>query len=299
MPLLRYMLQVLSSRTLIGIVLLVISLSDPTYAQDPTEGFPILDALPFSDQVSALNELGQGVYSTYCVGCHGVTGDGKGAASRFLVVKPRDFTKGIYKFRSTPSGSLPTDQDLYKIVTRGIYGTAMPGFALLPEPDRLAVVQYIKTFYPEWRQRGAGTAIAMPNPPKDLGSPQAVARGRQIYELLECAACHGQSGRGDGPSGATLEPDAWGNKQRPFNFTRGQLRGGPTVKDIYRTFMTGVNGTAMPSYADIFGEPDGEYIKEGDAWNLVSYILSLRKGKPAEAAQASPGIEQQQPMVQN
>ena len=40
--------------------------------------------------------------------------------------------------------------------------------------------------------------------------------------------------------------------------------------------MTGLNGTAMPSYADIFAEPDGENIKEGDAWNLVAYIVSLR-----------------------
>ena len=33
----------------------------------------------------------------------------------------------------------------------------------------------------------------------------------------------------------------------------------------------------MPSYADIFAEPDGENIREGDAWNLVSYVLSLRQ----------------------
>jgi len=288
---LRHIFQIHSSCTVVGFFFVVISASFPTYAQDPTEGFPVLDAPPFSDQVSALKQLGKGVYTTYCVGCHGVNGDGKGAASQFLVVKPRDFTKGIFKFRSTPSGSLPTDQDLYKIVTRGIYGTAMPGFALLPGPDRLAVVQYIKTFYPEWRQRGSGMNIAIPNPPKDLGSPQAVARGRQIYELLECTACHGQNGHGDGPSAANLEPDAWGNKQRPFNFTRGRLRGGPSVKDIYRTFMTGINGAAMPSYADIFGEPDGEYIKEGDAWNLVSYILSLRKGKASRDSEQQPQIQ--------
>lgn len=294
----RHIHRVLSSCTLVGMVLLIISQSRLTSAQDPTEGFPVLDALPFSNQVNALHQLGRDVYTTYCVGCHGVNGDGKGAANSFLVVKPRDFTKGIFKFRSTPSGTLPTDQDLYKIITRGIYGTAMPGFALLPEPDRLAVVQYIKTFSPEWRQRGPGTSIAIPNPPKDFGSPHAVARGRQIYELLECTACHGPNGRGDGPSAANLEPDAWGNKQRPFNFTRGQLRGGPTVKDIYRTFMTGVNGTAMPSYADIFDEPDGENIKAGDAWNLVSYILSLRHGQ-RRSTQGSPGIERQQPTFQN
>jgi cytochrome c oxidase cbb3-type subunit I/II len=273
----RTTLQTGYIRMLIGAFFLVISATQPRAAETRTETFPVLDAFPFSDQVGALNQFGAHVYTTYCVGCHGVKGDGKGPASQFLIVKPRDFTKGIFKFRSTPSGTLPTDQDLYKTISRGIYGTAMPGFALLPEPDRLAVIQYVKAFYPQWSQRGPGTSIVIPNPPKDLGSAKAVARGRQIYELLECAACHGQKGRGDGPSAASLEPDAWGNKQRPFNFTRGQLRSGPTVKDIYRTFMTGINGTAMPSYADIFSEPDGEYIKQGDAWNLVSYILSLRK----------------------
>jgi len=290
----RTILQVRCLRILIGVLLLTAAQTQPRSAGAQTEPFPVLDAFPSSDQVRALNELGKQVYTTYCVGCHGVNGDGQGPASQFLVVKPRDFTKGIFKFRSTPSGTLPTHEDLYKIIARGIYGTAMPGFALLPEPDRLAVVQYIKTFYPEWDQRGSGTSIVIPNPPEDLGSPESVARGKEIYELLECAACHGQTGRGDGPSAANLEADAWGNKQRPFNFTRGRLRGGPTVKDIYRTFMTGINGTAMPSYADIFSEPDGEYIKEGDAWNLVSYILSLRQSNQSQASSQTPPQSQLQ-----
>jgi cytochrome c oxidase cbb3-type subunit 2 len=94
--------------------------------------------------------------------------------------------------------------------------------------------------------------------------------------MLECSACHGQSGRGDGPSAATIQPDAWGNPQHPFDFTKGRLKSGATAEDVYRTFMTGLNGTAMPSYYDIFAEPDGEAIRAGDAWNLVAYILSLR-----------------------
>jgi cytochrome c oxidase cbb3-type subunit 2 len=246
--------------------------------------FPILDAPPVSNQAEVLRSQGKLVYERYCIGCHGTLGDGNGPAARFLIVKPRDFTKGIFKFRSTPSGSLPTDEDLYRIISRGVYGTSMPEWSLLPERDRLAVVQYIKGFYPQWQQQGAGTPIYIPEPPATFGSPEAVARGQQLYALLECSACHGESGRGDGPSAATLDADAWGNKQRPFNFTKGRLHGGPTVKDIYRTFMTGVSGTAMPSYADIFGEPDGENIKEGDAWNLVSYIVSLRAaGQPAAA----------------
>jgi mono/diheme cytochrome c family protein len=229
-----------------------------------------------TDQAAVLKAEGATIYARYCVGCHGVNGDGKGPAAAMLIVKPRDFTKGIFKFRSTPSGTLPTDEDLYKVISRGVYRTSMPDWALLSERERLAVIEYIKGFYPEWNKRGAGKPIYIPPPPASLGSPESVARGRELYVLLECGACHGDSGRGDGPSAKTLSPDVWGNPQKPFDFTKGRLKSGPTPQDIYRTFMTGISGTAMPSFADIFEQPDGENIREGDAWNLVSYILSLR-----------------------
>ena len=233
-----------------------------------------------SSQLDVLVAQGRQVYDRYCVGCHGEKGDGKGPGARLLIVKPRDFTKGVFKFRSTPSGTLPTDEDLYKIITRGVYRTSMPDWGLVPERDRLAVIQYIKTFYPEWKTQGPGKPIFIPEPPDTLGSRESVARGKELYALLECTACHGESGKGDGPSAATLDPDVWGNKQKPFDLTQGRLKSGPSSKDIYRTFMTGVGGTAMPSYADIFGEPDGENIKEGDAWHLASYALSLRGPAP-------------------
>ena len=235
------------------------------------------------NQLEALRVEGKVVYDRYCVGCHGPLGDGHGIAADMLIVKPRDFTKGIFKFRSTPTGALPTDEDLYKIITRGVYRTSMPDWALLSERERVAVVQYVKTFYPEWQARGPGVPIYIPPAPATLGSAESVARGHELYKMLECSTCHGDGGHGDGPSAKTLDADIWGNKQKPFDFTKGQLKSGPTPQDIYRTFMTGVGGTAMPSYADIFDEPDGENIYPGDAWNLVSFILSLRQG-PQTAA---------------
>ena len=219
---------------------------------------------------------GAAIYGVYCEGCHGNAGDGKGPAADMLIVKPRDFTKGVFKFRSTPTGELPTDEDLYRLITNGAYGTSMPAWPLLTERERYAVIDYIKGFYPEWEARGAGEPIHIPKPPDFVGTQASIARGRELYELLDCATCHGDTGRGDGESANDLDPDIWGNKQRPFNFTSGPLRGGSRVEDIYRTFMTGVGGTAMPSYNDIFNEPDGEYILENDAWNLVSYVRSLR-----------------------
>jgi cytochrome c oxidase cbb3-type subunit 2 len=218
---------------------------------------------------------GAAIYARYCVGCHGVEGDGRGPAADMLITKPRDFTKGIFKFRSTPSGMLPTDDDLYAVLARGIAGTSMPEWTLLGERERWALVAYVKGFYPEWEARAGGTPIAIPPPPPTLGSAAAIARGRELYELLECTACHGPEGRGDGPSAATMGPDAWGTPQRPADFTSGRLKSGSRPEDVYRTFMTGLNGTAMPSYYSIFAEPD-EVIHAGDAWNLISYILSLR-----------------------
>lgn len=238
-----------------------------------------------TDQAETLKAEGGAVYARYCVGCHGPKGDGQGPAAAMLIVKPRDFTKGIFKFRSTPSGTLPTDEDLYKIISRGVYRTSMPDWALLSERQRLAVIQYVKGFYPEWQARGSGTPIFIPKPPPSLGTPESIARGLELYQMIGCPTCHGDGGRGDGPSAKTLAPDIWGNPQKPFDFTKGRLKSGPTPQDVYRTFMTGVGGTAMPSFAEIFSQPDGENIREGDAWNLVSYILSLRvpPGSPGPA----------------
>jgi mono/diheme cytochrome c family protein len=228
------------------------------------------------ERAETLRAEGARVYARYCVGCHGQAGDGHGPAATMLITKPRDFTTGVFKFRSTPSGSLPTDQDLYRVISRGVFRTSMPEWSLLTERDRLAVIEYVKAFFPEWESRSAGAPIFVPRAPASVGSPEAVGRGRELYQMLECSACHGDGGRGDGPSAKTLPPDAWGNPQRPFNFTKGRLKSGGAPEDVYRTFMTGLNGTAMPSYYEIFAEPDGENIREGDAWNLVSYILSLR-----------------------
>ena len=240
-------------------------------------------ALAVSRGVAAADDLaaeGRQVYERYCGGCHGTAGDGRGAAADMLLVKPRDFRKGVFKFRSTAAGTLPTDDDLYRTITRGLARTSMPEWSLLPERERRAVVAYVKSFVSDWGERGAGRVVPIPPRPATVGAPESIARGRTVFELLECATCHGAQGQGDGPSAKTLAPDTWGNPQKPFNFTKGRLKSGAAPEDVYRTFMTGLDGTAMPSYEDVFAAPDGESLFEGDAWHLVSYVLSLRKERP-------------------
>src|ERR1700682_5250601 len=62
-------------------------------------------------------------YRRYCIGCHGPAGDGNGENAPWIDPKPRDFTLAVFKCRSTPTGSLPTDQDLYQSISRGFVTT--------------------------------------------------------------------------------------------------------------------------------------------------------------------------------
>jgi cytochrome c oxidase cbb3-type subunit 2 len=96
--------------------------------------------------LTPLEAQGATVYARYCVGCHGAQGDGRGAAAAMLITQPRDFTSGVFKFRTTPSGALPTDDDLFRIITRGVYRTSMPEWSLLGERERWALVAYVKHF---------------------------------------------------------------------------------------------------------------------------------------------------------
>ena len=281
------------------------------------------------NQRLSLVQRGREVYDGYCVGCHGEYGDGKGAAAARLLTQPRDFTKGIYKFRSTDSSSLPLDADLHRVITLGLERVSMPAFPLMPEGDKVAVIQYIKTFYPHWHQRsGRRTIVPVPQEPSDLSDSMRLARGRIVYMATQCWKCHGSDGRGTGAT-QTDYTDAWGNQQAPFDFTRGGLKGGQGAADIYRTFHAGLR-SVMPSFggdtmgrvtADAFrssshlleqGEMEdllaaliqfpgssGEVaeltptrrqeLAERNSWDLVTYILSLRTETSTALAVLGPG----------
>jgi len=213
---------------------------------------------------------GEQVYRKRCIGCHGEKGDGKGpAAAFFQKVLPRDFTSGTYKFRTTPSGSLPNDPDIYRTITVGVRGTAMPPWYMLPEADRWDVVHYIKTFSNDFRDFPPDPPFYVPPAPEP--AVDMIARGEELYATFQCFVCHGKEGKGDGPSASTLSDD-WGNKIEPANFTTGIFKVGPRPEDIYRTVMTGLNGTPMPSY-------DAILTNDSDRWALAYYILSLSKEK--------------------
>jgi len=213
---------------------------------------------------AATREHGRAVYTRRCVGCHGRDGDGNGEAATFLSPRPRDFTAAIFKFRSTPSGSLPTDADLFRTVTRGVRGTAMPTWHELPMEDRRAVIAFIKTFSPRWRDEKPEPGGLPASPPP--ASTALIERGRDVYRSAKCWECHGEHGRGDGPSAAQLRDD-FEFPIRPTDFTRGQFKAGATAADIFRALTVGLDGTPMPSFADSL--PDEE------RWAVAYYVLSL------------------------
>src|ERR1700682_1276296 len=212
---------------------------------------------------------GKVVYERFCTSCHGAEGDGRGESADYIYPRPRDFRQGMFKWRSTPSGALPTVSDLEKTIRDGLYGTHMPTWYAIGHRNRLDVISYIQTFSPRWRSEEIPPPIAIPRQP--AMNSQSVTSGKALYEKLECAKCHGDTGRGDGPSSHELKND-WGDPIVAADLTAGHFKCGGTPADIYRVFMTGLNGTPMPSYVDS--------IKPEEAWQLVHYIESLSGNRP-------------------
>lgn len=226
---------------------------------------------------------GKEVYDTYCVVCHGGNGDGMGlmgvihrVQQKGIVVNtyPRDFTAGMFKFRTTPSGELPTDEDLMRIITVGIPRSGMPSHTDLTVGERKAAIAFIKTYSKRWQDDKPGAPIDFGEAPKYVGGAESLKRGKELYADAGCTFCHGLTGKGDGPSSATLV-DNWGDKILAFDFSSGPLKGGTKREDIYKTFVTGLDGTPMPSYQ--------ESLDKQQRWDIVSYCLELMKGDSATA----------------
>ena len=205
-------------------------------------------------------------YRRYCVGCHGDLGDGNGENMQWINPKPRDFQLAIFKCRSTPTGTLPTDEDLFNSIGRGLDRSNMPSWDALTKQERADLVAWIKHFSPRWQNEKAGTPIQIPAEPEI--TPERVKTGQEVFRKMECWKCHGVQGMANGPSSATLTDDL-GRPISPFNFTDGSRPlCGNTDRDIYKIFMTGLDGTPMPSFAD--------NIKPDEAWDLVFYLRSLQ-----------------------
>jgi len=214
-----------------------------------------------------------GDYRRYCVGCHGPLGDGNGENAQWLTPKPRDFQLATFKCRSTPTGTLPTDQDLYDTIGRGLDRSNMPSWNTLTGQQRANLVAWVKHYSPRWQNEKPGTPIQIPSEPEV--TPDRVKAGQEIFGRVQCWKCHGVQGMANGPSASTLTDDL-GRPILPYNFTEGSRPiCGSTDRDLYRIFMTGLDGTPMPSFAD--------NIKPDEAWDLVFYLRTLQPRNPYNA----------------
>jgi DMSO reductase family type II enzyme heme b subunit len=212
-------------------------------------------------------QAGKAIFEQRCKVCHGPEGNGEGPAATYLKPRPRDFTKGLFKIRTTPSGKLPTDQDLFKVISQGMMGTVMPAWETnLSEKERWQVISYVKTFAKKFaRLKEPPTSITVGE--RVPSSPESIERGKKLFKANDCFKCHGEEGRADGASALDLK-DEWDIPIRPANLTRNwNFRGGNKPEDIYTRISTGLMGTPMPSFSDT--------LSNNDIWDLVNFILSL------------------------
>ena len=241
---------------------------------------------------------GKAVYDEHCAHCHGYEGDGQGYAFENAFPKPRDFTSGLFKIRTTPTGEEPTQDDLFNIISRGMPGTTMPEWAtVLNEQQRRDVAAYVEQFYKsedeeeetdeeeatgeeeadeeeaeeeaeEEEEEEDVPVVPLVIPKAPASTPESIARGKELTLKVECDKCHGKEGRADGPS-ALDQKDDWNQlPMRPADWTAPwRFRGGNRPQDIFRTVRTGLNGTGMPSFA--------EDLTLDETWDVVNYVRSL------------------------
>ncbi len=215
-------------------------------------------------------------YRRYCVGCHGDLGDGVGENAQWIEPKPRNFQLGIYKCRSTPTGTLPTDEDLFDTIGRGLDRSNMPPWSTFTKQEKADLVALVKHFSPRFQTDKAGDPIQIPAEPAI--TEDRIKNGQAVFQRVECWKCHGVVGQANGPSAATLTDDL-GKPILPFNFTEGaRPKCGSTDRDLYRIFMTGLDGTPMPSFSD--------NIKPDEAWDLVFYLRTLMSQNSKEKEMA-------------
>lgn len=223
--------------------------------------------------------IGQRVYAQHCAVCHGPDGRGNGPAAPSLRPHPRDFTKGQFKYKSTPVGQPPTDEDLIRVVSEGLQASAMPYWRdLLTEQEIREVISYIKSMSPVFQKTTPRPLAIPPRVPADEAS---VGRGKALFAGRGCSVCHGPNGRGMIPmidmNGYTVISR---DLSAPWTF-----RGRSTPEQIWLRITTGLAPSPMPAFETV--------LIPTERWDLVNYVLSLRRPAPGEPGGTLDGPGQQ------
>jgi mono/diheme cytochrome c family protein/thioredoxin-like negative regulator of GroEL len=235
------------------------------------------DRSAFAEQITT--ELKKGVppldpavtaadlYARHCSACHGANGDGNGRAAQHLFPKPRDLRTGRYQLVSTDN-LVPSEEDIRLVIERGIPGTSMSPLEGLNEEQlrrlsgevlrlrrqgiREEFVNLLKMDEEEvdeeeveWvveHRTTAGDVAYVPS----IGSPdpQAIERGREVYEKQSCHSCHGLDGVGAWDS---ILVDDRHRPTRARDLVHEPLEGGRAPEAIYRRILLGMPGTPHPA----------------------------------------------------
>ena len=218
-------------------------------------------------------DAGKKIYEKKCWWCHGEKGEGNGPAAEFLMPPPRDFTLGVYKYKSSPPGQVARDEDIFRIISDGMpgtmLGTAMPAWKdVLSEKDRWDLVAYIKGFTDLFESEKASGEISFGS--QVSSSEESINNGKEAFKKAKCFECHGENGKGDA---VKKLKDDWGFRVWPRNLTKPwTFRAGSEPKDIFTRVSVGIPGTPMPAFADPKSETK---LSDEERWHVVNYVKSL------------------------
>src|SRR5207244_12114133 len=141
----------------------------------------------------------------------------------------------------------------------------------------MAYLETVSSFFADTSQHVV--PLKFSSVPGGGSSVAALKEGRQFYDSIGCRKCHGDQGRGDGPSAPTLKDDAGFPIYAADLHENWRFRGGGTVEDIYHRLRTGLDGTPMPSFSDLIEQ---KFLTDAQLWRLAQYVRSLSPERTPE-----------------